>query len=380
MNGRLSPKRSTLSIMQSRQLNKSTGALNELSSVNRGTPPSRRSPVPPHHSLVTSSSQTQKTKARSLVSLSDHPENSNELKSPSNSSSYSFQMGEIVDSLPSTSSPVMMSGANQLVRPSGHPQSSLREVNLTDELLSHYATHSDSGDYPRQGTGQTDSVKNDVNSLPSSRLSPNMSARYSVNGPISRSSVLPHSNTPRSNRHVSSPGISDDLPTENRSRTYSYSIATREHPISSGHNTPTLPHPHIRPANSRVSDSEEPPHVRLGYGHDRYAQNRCVCVCGCVGVWVCVFVCVCGCVCVWVCECVCVCVWVGVGVGVVAYALCVYIYMYVYSYISHLFCTLLSIFIPVLFSFPYTHIRVHSLQSKVASVQFHRIPSYGGPQ
>jgi hypothetical protein len=269
INGRLSPKpSSSLNILNSRQMNKSTGALNELTGVNKSATVGRRSPVPQHHSLLTSSPHAQKTKARSLLSLSDHQESGNECSSPTNSSAHSFHLNDTSDGLNSTGSSMPMSGSYQ-VRSQNQSQSSLRTVNLTDELLTHYT----SNDVDSIGSDRMEPVRNEVSNVTGSRFSPNLSTRYSVNnnGPISRSSVVPRDNGSGTRLAPSTSLPVDDHPHDLRSRSMSYSLATRDNPISSGHSTPVPTHPHIRPANStRVSDTEESAYVRMGYGH---AQN-----------------------------------------------------------------------------------------------------------
>ena len=256
-NGRLSPyaKSSTLGsgMMSSRLMNKSTGALNEITAGGvRGL--SRQSPAPTHHSLVTSTPQPQRSKARSMHALNDQQRDgesrnnaSSGNHSPNSSSTFNFHGNSSGDNSPTSSPYLSLSG-----RSNAQSDSSLRTVNLTDELLSHYSS---------VATG-SDGVSPVVHANHhGSRYSPNLSMRYGVNGgPVGLNSagVGHHSST--TNQKMPSPGNSfDDRFAEHTEamfiRKYSYAMATRDHPV--GVPASPLTHPHIRPSTQRVSDMDD---------------------------------------------------------------------------------------------------------------------------
>ncbi len=256
-NGHLSPtaKTSTFGggMLNSRMLNKSTGALNELGASGRSM--SRQSPAPPHHSLFTSTPQPQqRSKARSMHALNDQDRDScsgiGSVEYWSNSPP-SVSRGNSSDNSP-TSSPFLSPSS----RSNAPSESSLRSGNLTDDFL-HY--------YGGQKAGSEGNTPVLHQKQFGGKTSPSVTTHYGT----SAGHRMP------TNRRVSSPASSVDdrfldHPEGLFTRTYSYARATRDHPVSLS--ASPLAQPYVRPVTQRVSDMDDSVFGMHSLGSDRKAH------------------------------------------------------------------------------------------------------------
>ena len=259
-NGHLSPTTKTTTfgggMLNSRLLNKSTGALNELGASGRSM--SRQSPAPPHHSLFTSTPQPQRSKARSMHALNDQDRDScsgiGSVEYWSNSPP-SVSRGNSSDNSPTSSPYLSVSGRSYV--PS---EPSLRSGNLTDDFLNYYGVQKagSEGNTPvlhqKQFGGKT---------------SPSVKTHYGASG--GQGGASPSHRLP-TNRRVSSPASSIDdrffdHPEGLFTRTYSYARATHDHPVS--FSASPLTHPHVRPVTQRVSDMDDSVFGVHSLGSDR---------------------------------------------------------------------------------------------------------------
>lgn len=240
-------------MLNSRMLNKSTGALNELGASGRSM--SRQSPAPPHHSLFTSTPQPQqRSKARSMHALNDQDRDScsgiGSVEYWSNSPP-SVSRGNSSDNSP-TSSPFLSPSS----RSNAPSESSLRSGNLTDDFL-HY--------YGGQKAGSEGNTPVLHQKQFGGKTSPSVTTHYGT----SAGHRMP------TNRRVSSPASSVDdrfldHPEGLFTRTYSYARATRDHPVSLS--ASPLAQPYVRPVTQRVSDMDDSVFGMHSLGSDRKAH------------------------------------------------------------------------------------------------------------
>ena len=239
-------------MLNSRALNKSTGALNEIFTI-KGKPSFKpHSATSSSNRLMTSTPQPQRSKARSLLSLTEGggiPQDgiSNlqpDPGSPTSGNSFFFHGHSSDDSSP-TASTTFLSGKSQ-----SSSLSSMRTVNLTDDILSVYVsqdTHhlsKQDGRLLQEMTGRQSPRQDGRQTLEGAgRQSPSTSSRHNVNGSSkTRSYIAP------------SHGDDFDHSMGMIPRTFSYAQATRDYPVSVPGSNTAVPHPQIRPpASTRTS-------------------------------------------------------------------------------------------------------------------------------